>query len=331
MAQRKILIINGQTTGARGLETRLEGLGYEVSEVASSEARAVAIAAGAAPDLVLIDIAPGEVAKTGESAKEIRRHWKVPVVFVIADSDEAALRSAGVSEPYGFVVEPFTDRELRANIELALCKQSAAMAIYELEDRFFATSIDLLCFLDFNGHFKRLNPAWERTLGFTRKELMSRPFIEFVHPDDRERTLEQNAAVRGGGQALAFENRYMCKDGTYRWFRWNAAPDSSEKVIYSVARDITESKAAEEEREELLRKLQGALAEVRTLRAILPICAYCKKVRDDENYWDTVESYVSRHTATRFSHGICPSCAAIETASLDAEHSQRSRKPSDSE
>lgn len=331
MAQRKILIINGQTAGARGLETRLEGLGYEVSEVASSEARAVAIAAGAAPDLVLIDIAPGEVAKTGESAKEIRRHWKVPVVFVIADSDEAALRSAGVSEPYGFVVEPFTDRELRANIELALCKQSAAMAIYELEDRFFATSIDLLCFLDFNGHFKRLNPAWERTLGFTRKELMSRPFIEFVHPDDRERTLEQNAAVRGGGQALAFENRYMCKDGTYRWFRWNAAPDSSEKVIYSVARDITESKAAEEEREELLRKLQGALAEVRTLRAILPICAYCKKVRDDENYWDTVESYVSRHTATRFSHGICPSCAAIETASLDAEHSQRSRKPSDSE
>jgi PAS domain S-box-containing protein len=319
VAQRRILIINDQTTGARDLEARLEGLGYEVSEIASSEAEAFAIAAGASPDLVLIDIAVGEVDKTGESAKEVRRHWKVPVVFVIAASDETALRGAGVSEPYGFVVKPFSDRELRANIELALCKQSAAMAIYELEDRFFATSIDLLCFLDFNGHFKRLNPAWERTLGFTRKELMSRPFIEFVHPDDRERTLAQNAQVRGGGKALAFENRYMCKDGTYRWFRWNAAPDSSEKVIYSVARDITESKAAEEEREELLRKLQGALAEVRTLREILPICAYCKKVRDDENYWDTVESYVSRHTATRFSHGICPSCAANEAAALDAE------------
>ena len=330
MAQRKILIVNGQANGASDLGTRLESLGYEVSAVAASEAEGVALAVGAAPDLVLIDIALGEVAKTGESAKEIRRHWKVPVVFVIAEPDEAALRSAGVSEPYGFVVQPFTDRELRANLELALCKQSAAMAIYELEDRFFATSIDLLCFLDFNGHFKRLNPAWERTLGFSRKELMSRPFIEFVHPDDRERTLNQNAAVRGGGQALAFENRYLCKDGSYRWFRWNAAPDSNEKVIYSVARDITESKAAEEEREELLRKLQGALAEVRTLREILPICAYCKKVRDDENYWDTVESYVSRHTATRFSHGICPSCAAIESASLDAEHEQKARKRGDS-
>jgi len=331
VAQRKILIINGQTDGARDLETRLETLGYEVSAVASSEAEGAAIAAHAAPDLVLIDIAVGEVAKPGESASEIRRHWRVPVVFVIAEPDEPALRRAGVNEPYGFVVEPFSDRELRANIELALCKQSAAMAIHELEDRFFSTSIDLLCFLDFSGHFKRLNPAWERTLGFTRKELMSRPFIEFVHPDDRQRTLEQNATVRGGGRALSFENRYLCKDGSYRWFRWNAAPDSSEKVIYSVARDITESKAAEEEREELLRKLQGALAEVRTLREILPICAYCKKVRDDENYWDTVESYVSRHTDTRFSHGICPSCAAIETASLDAEHEQRSGKPRDSE
>lgn len=180
----------------------------------------------------------------------------------------------------------------------------------ELEDRFFALSIDLLCLLNFNGYFKRLNPAWERTFGFTSDELMARPFIEFVHPDDRERTLKQNAAVRAGGQALSFENRYVCKDGSYRWLRWNAAPDSSGSVIYSVARDITTSKHAEEERERLVKELQRALAEVRTLREILPICSYCRKIRDDENYWHTVESYISRHTATRFSHGICPSCVA---------------------
>jgi PAS domain S-box-containing protein len=180
----------------------------------------------------------------------------------------------------------------------------------DLEDRFFELSIDLLCLLDFNGHFKRLNPAWERTLGISREELMSRPFIEFVHPDDRERTLKQNAAVRAGGQALSFENRYVCKDGSYRWLKWNAAPDSEGSVIYSVARDITASKKTEEERDELVRELQRALAEVKTLREILPICSYCKKVRDDENYWHTVESYISKHTDTRFSHGICPSCVA---------------------
>lgn len=175
-------------------------------------------------------------------------------------------------------------------------------------DRYFAVSIDMLCQLGFDGYFKRLNPAWERTLGFTIEELKSRPFIEFVHPDDRERTREQNARVRAGGQALGFENRYLCKDGSYRWLLWNAAPEFGEHTIYSVARDITAQKQAEEERERLVRELRAVVAEVRTLREILPICSYCKKIRDDDNYWQSVESYISRHTNTRFSHGICPSC-----------------------
>lgn len=188
-----------------------------------------------------------------------------------------------------------------------------------LEDAFFDVAIDMLCLLGFDGHFQRLNPAWENTLGFTREELMSRPFIEFVHPDDRARTLRQNAEVRGGGKALSFENRYMCKDGSFRWLRWNAASDSARQGIYSVARDITESRRAAEEREELVLKLQAALSEVQTLREILPICSYCRKIRDDENYWHTVEDYIGRHTATRFSHGICPGCMAAHPESGDDE------------
>jgi len=181
-------------------------------------------------------------------------------------------------------------------------------ALRELEARFFDLSVDMLCYLDFSGYFRRLNPAWERTLGFTREELMSKPFIEFVHPDDRDRTLRQNRDVRGGSQARLFENRYLHKDGSFRWFLWNATPDIGRRVIYSVARDITERKQAEEERERLLGELQAALAEVRTLRSFLPICSYCKSIRDDENYWQSVEAYISKHTNTQFSHGICPAC-----------------------
>ena len=182
------------------------------------------------------------------------------------------------------------------------------MSGHELDERFFELSIDMLCMLDFSGYFRRLNQAWERTLGFTREELMAKPFFEFVHPDDRERTLGQNRQVRGGGQAHFFENRYVCKDGTYRWLMWNAAPDADRRVIYAVARDVTERKAADEERETLVRNLRDAIAEVRTLRAILPICSYCKRIRDDENYWHSVETYVSQHTNTQFSHSICPTC-----------------------
>jgi PAS domain S-box-containing protein len=168
----------------------------------------------------------------------------------------------------------------------------------DLEDRFFTLSIDMLCIAHFSGYFKRLNPAWEKTLGFSREELQSKPMFDFVHPDDREHTLEQNRKVRSGVQALAFENRYRCKNGSYRWLLWNATADLDHELIYSVARDITESKQAEQDREQLLQELQQ----------ILPICMYCKSIRDDQNYWQTVEAYISHHTKTRFSHGICPTC-----------------------
>jgi PAS domain S-box-containing protein len=213
------------------------------------------------------------------------------------------------------VAEKDLDQLTRLGYEVTATAPTDAEAIaaaVDIGDRFFEVNIDLLCFLDFNGYFKRLNPAWERTLGWTRKELMSRKFIEFVHPEDRARTLEQNATVRAGGKALGFENRYRCKDGSYKWLHWNAAPDTGNQVIYSVARDITAAKKAAAERDELVTKLQTALAEVKTLQAILPICSYCRKIRDDENYWHTVESYISRHTDTRFSHSICPTCMATE-------------------
>jgi PAS domain S-box-containing protein len=225
------------------------------------------------------------------------------IVIVNSDDDDGELQRRLTD--LGYTVAGITSEE-----EAIALRDKA---VQELEDRFFANSIDMLCFLDFSGYFKRINPAWERTLGFTRKELMSRPFIEFVHPDDRERTLRQNANVRGGGKALSFENRYLCKDGSFRWFRWNASPDSAHQVIYSVARDITESKRAEEEREQLLGELQTALAEVKTLKEILPLCTYCRKIRDDENHWHTVEEYIGRHTKTLFSHGICPSCLETHT------------------
>lgn len=186
-------------------------------------------------------------------------------------------------------------------------------------ERFFAISLDMLCHAEFTGYFRRLNPAWERTLGFTIDELRSRPMMEFVHPDDRERTLAQNREVRAGGRAVFFENRYLCKDGSYRWFLWNAVADMDRQMIYSVARDITDRKRAEQEREELVKELQEALAEVKTLRAIVPICSYCRRVRDDQNYWKTVEAYISETTHTRFSHSICPTCFTQEVEPMMSE------------
>jgi PAS domain S-box-containing protein len=311
VSKRTVLIVENDPVAARELEQQLASVRYGIAGIAASPDEARALVARTAPDLVLMQLeqrdAPG-----GTRGNGLEGDGERPVVLVTTAPREATLHQAGVTDPLGYLVRPFSTRELHAVIELALCKHDARRAVTDVQDRFFEDSIDMLCFLDFNGHFKRLNAAWERTLGFTREELMSRPFIDFVHPEDRDRTLQQNASVRGGGHALGFENRYVCKDGSYRWFHWNAAPNSPERVIYSVARDVTSSKLAEAERERLLRHLQDALAEVKTLRGILPICSYCKKIRDDEDYWHNIENYISMHTPTMFSHGICPSCIRTE-------------------
>ncbi|MEX2608876.1 MAG: PAS domain S-box protein [Gemmatimonadota bacterium] len=308
----RILIVEAGLDSAAELDSRLTALGHDVAlATASAGGEAVLLAESLTPELLLVEMAQPHLADAVTSAAAILRRSPAPVVFMGRDGDEALPRQSGLDHPYSYLVPPFSDRELTTCLDLATARYQARQTAHEL-DGFFAISRDLFCFLDFNGYFRRLNPAWERTLGFTRQELMSRPFIEFVHPDDRERTLAQNAQVRSGGQAADFENRYLCKDGSYRWLLWNAAPRSAEGVIYSVARDVTARKQAEAERAELVRSLEASLAEVKALRDILPICMYCRKIRDDEDYWHTVENYISQHTKTRFSHGICPDCLVTE-------------------
>lgn len=308
MVNRKILIVDKELDIATEMQASLLGLGYEVSGIASSGREAIALIEQTAPNLILMDIALQGDWDGIETASEIHKRWLLPIIYLTARTDEATLQRAKLTRPSGYLVKPFTERELNANIEMALYKDQAIRREQELAERFFAVSIDMLCFLDFNGYFKRLGHAWETTLGFSIAELRSKPFIEFVHPDDRERTLKQNREVRGGGQARSFENRYLCKDGSYKWLLWNSVPDPEHQIIYAVARDITESKQAQEKREQLVRELQAALAEVKTLQEILPICSYCKKIRNDKNYWQTVDAYIAQHTNTRFSHSICPGC-----------------------
>ncbi|MGK4007958.1 PAS domain S-box protein [Sorangium sp. So ce1036] len=112
--------------------------------------------------------------------------------------------------------------------------------------RFFDLSVDLVGIAGFDGYFKRIGRAWERALGFSREELLSRPFVDFVHPDDRERTIAESALAFAGAGTVTFTNRYRCRDGSYRWIEWNSSAHLEEQLVYFVARDVTERKLAEE-------------------------------------------------------------------------------------
>jgi diguanylate cyclase (GGDEF)-like protein/PAS domain S-box-containing protein len=122
-------------------------------------------------------------------------------------------------------------------------------------DRFFDLSIDMVCVAGTDGYFKQLNPAFEATLGYTRAELLEKPFLDFVHADDREATLKEVEKLSTGQPTIDFENRYTCKDGRFKWLSWHAsaAPGGS---IYAVARDITERKANQEKLEALTEELR---------------------------------------------------------------------------
>jgi diguanylate cyclase (GGDEF)-like protein/PAS domain S-box-containing protein len=118
--------------------------------------------------------------------------------------------------------------------------------------RFFDLSRDMLCTANMEGYFVELNDAWTQFLGYNREELRAVPFVERVHPEDRESTEAEAAALFEGAETLSFENRYLAKDGSWHWLRWSSQLSPDESLIYARAADVTELKKIEGEREELL-------------------------------------------------------------------------------
>jgi PAS domain S-box-containing protein len=144
----------------------------------------------------------------------------------------------------------FAHRELEERVQQRTSRLAEAHAqleerVRELSelradlDRFFSLSLDMLCIAGMDGYFKRLNPVWQHLLGWTPEELTVAPYMSFVHPDDVERTMGEAAKLADGSTTVSFENRYRCKDGSYRWLSWMAAPFVERGLIYAVARDIT--------------------------------------------------------------------------------------------
>jgi PAS domain S-box-containing protein len=133
-------------------------------------------------------------------------------------------------------------------------------------DRIFTLSPDLIAIADFEGRFKRVNPAVEQILGYTEEEFLARPYLQNVHPEDRERTVAEASAIGKGKTTRSFENRYLRKDGSWRVLQWTSAPVVEDGLMYGVARDVTERREADAEIERLADE-QAALRRVATLVA----------------------------------------------------------------
>ena len=177
----------------------------------------------------------------------------------------------------GGVLGKFVDgrRELEAKVE-----------------RHFALSLDLFGTVTFSGTFEEVNPAWEETLGYSASQLTSRPILEFVHPEDRDRTAAETKRMVEGAESAKYRNRFQRADGEYRWLEWSIRPFAEEELLYTTARDVTTQKQAEEALqnqsdilERTVRERTEALEQSRleTLQRL----AIAAEYRDDATYQHT--------------------------------------------
>ena len=133
-------------------------------------------------------------------------------------------------------------------------------------DRFFKLSLDMFGIATFDGYFVRANPAWQTILGYSEEEVRASPFMDFVHPDDKEATEKAMSVITTGEQVIGFENRYRAKDGSYKRLQWASAPFTHQGLIYAVARDVTDRRAAEEALQQNAERLSQLVKELEVAR-----------------------------------------------------------------
>ncbi|MDB4979659.1 MAG: sensory box histidine kinase [Myxococcales bacterium] len=271
-ANRRVLVVAGDPSFAGALVPEFEAFGFAVDTVSTAEAATARVVA-APPDLVLLDLYLSHGA-----ALDLLRAWKSrhPELKVVLTSQSASLNAVVGALKEGascFFARPVSvaailqevyesspqSPYLSPRVDTSHLLGSEALKA-EGVDRFFAVSSGLLSVAGFDGYFKMLNPAWEKVLGYSIDELCATPYLDLVHPDDRDKASDEALELRGGQTVFHFRNRYRCKDSSYRWLSWIATPSPAHELIYASARDVTNIVRMEQGLRESNKRLKGQVA-----------------------------------------------------------------------
>lgn len=175
----------------------------------------------------------------------------------------------------------------------------------------FEHAYDLIQCVDEHGRLLYVNQAWKRALGYADAELEQLSIWQVIHPEHHEPCMQAFQQIMRGEPLEHVETVFVGKQGQEIAVEGCATlcrnPDLPIHTR-GIFRDITERKRRERERERLVAELQQALQEIRSLQGLLPVCAWCKKIRRDHDYWQSVEDYLARLQGTEVTHAICPDC-----------------------
>ncbi len=277
----RILIVEDDGIIGRHIQNILNRLGYRVLGVASSGQEAIELTNQQVPDLILMDISLQGDMDGVDVADFIRRRFDIPIVYLTAYNDEATLRRAKISDPFGYILKPFDERTLHATIVMALHKHELELLLKENEERLRSlveNQAEGLVIVDPNETFSFANPAAVEIFGNPEGGLIGRTLAEFTSPQQLERIMEQTR-LRSRGEKSSYEIEILRNDQERRQIVVVAAPwfDKEGRFIgtCAVLRDVTEQKKAElAEREqrvlaEALRDTAAALTSTLNLDEVL--------------------------------------------------------------
>jgi len=264
---KKILLVEDEAIIAMNEAQMLKKHGYEVVTVYNGEEAIETVDSGPEISLILMDIDLGKGMDGTEAAQIILESHDLPIAFLSSHTEpEVVEKTEGITS-YGYIVKNSGETVLLASIKMAFRlyeahlelkkqKENLRTALVEQEqteeellekseelERYFTSSLDMLCIADIQGRFIRLNPEWEQVLGYPIDDLIGHSLMDFVLPEDKKKTLQALSQLDRQEEVRSFENRYRCSDGSYRWIEWRSKPIGG--TIYAAARDITTRKQME--------------------------------------------------------------------------------------
>lgn len=185
--------------------------------------------------------------------------------------------------------------------------------------RLFDHSLGLIFTHDVSGTFLSVNPATALALGMQPDQIAGRNIGDFIIPGARAEIRSYLASIQEFGQDSGYMYVLSQRGARRIWFYRNllVREDGAEPYVVGHAMDVTEQKSMERDLQTALAELQRAMAEVKTLRGLLPICAWCKKIRTESGEWSDLESYITEHSGAQFSHGVCSDCVSKVQAHLE--------------
>jgi PAS domain S-box-containing protein len=310
----RILIVDDQPYALQGVSRIMKSGGYETLE-ASTGTECLKLATDQKPDLILLDVVlpdidGREVCKRIKSSPETKDIYVVLLSSIKTESDSQAEGLAHGAD--GYIAKPMPNRELLARVKSLLRLKDTENRLNEalaFNEKILATSSVGIATYSFDGSTTFMNETMANIIGGTKEQLLTHNFRQ-VESWKVSGLLDACEEALATGVEKTHEVHMTTTFGREVWLDCHLRRFKSgdEHHLLLTINDITSLKRAEQEKQTLIEDLRKALSEVKKLSGFLPICASCKKIRDDKGYWSEVERYIGEHSEAQFSHSICPDC-----------------------